>query len=152
MESSYPEVKRIMLVSHAATVIALGRALCRDRGMQIRAGTCSLSRYDRVMMDGSDESTEARKSDSGYIGKWNCTLNGWTGHLEKGEQVSMSLYFIQNHPKSSDKSLFHNVKQQRHWDFEGEIEMEEDGQGEGVMQGHEEEKNDDDDDEAKAKL
>lgn len=71
MEDEHPQVKRILLVSHAATVIALGRAICKDREMDVRAGTCSLSKYVR---DGNGE-------------KWRCELNGWTGHLAKGEQV-----------------------------------------------------------------
>jgi len=63
-------------VSHAATVIALGRAIVRDREMAIRAGTCSLSKYVR----------EDRT--------WRCELNGWTGHLAQGEQVgAVSLYW-----------------------------------------------------------
>lgn len=84
MNERYPDVKRVMLVSHAATVIALGRAIVNDRTMAIKAGTCSLSRYDRI----TGETKKDGKS-SGGIGKWNCTLNGWTGHLAKGEQVSI---------------------------------------------------------------
>lgn len=70
MRDRHPDVKRILLVSHAATVIALGRAIVGDREMAIRAGTCSLSKY-------------VRREE----GKWECEWNGWTGHLGKGEQV-----------------------------------------------------------------
>lgn len=41
---------------------------------------------------------------------------------------------------------------QRHWDFEGEIELEEAGEGEGVLQEHEMEDGEEEDDEKKAKL
>lgn len=72
MNKHHPDIKRILLVSHAATIIALGRAIVGDREFQIRAGTCSLSKYVR----------------NGSGGDWICELNGWTGHLAKGEQVS----------------------------------------------------------------
>lgn len=75
MKERHPKVKRILLVSHAATVIALGRAIVGDRGMAVRAGTCSLSKYVR---------RETRNGE-----KWECELNGWTGHLARGEQVSL---------------------------------------------------------------
>lgn len=92
MNDEYPNVKRVMLVSHAATVIALGRAIVGDRRMAIRAGTCSLSRYDRIENE-EDEDEDEKKKASGTTGtsengSWKCTLNGWTGHLAKGEQVS----------------------------------------------------------------
>lgn len=85
MNDKYPNVKRVMLVSHAATVIALGRAIVGDRMMAIRAGTCSLSKYDRIENTGKEDEKE---KENGGSGRWNCTLNGWTGHLAKGEQVS----------------------------------------------------------------
>ena len=79
MNDRFPNVKRVLLVSHAATVIALGRAITGDEGMKIRAGTCSLSVYRRKG-EGSDEGEGEAK--------WRCLKNGWTGHLAQGEQVS----------------------------------------------------------------
>lgn len=89
----YPNVKTIVLFSHAATVIALGRALCKDRELDIRAGTCSLSRYDWKKTKTTEEGRNVSEADdnvtkSGKSGKWDIGLNGWTGHLESGEQVS----------------------------------------------------------------
>ncbi|KAK9900397.1 phosphoglycerate mutase-like protein [Cystobasidium minutum MCA 4210] len=129
MRENFPDVKRVMLVSHAATVIALGRAIVRDRTLAIRAGTCSLSRFDRVKPSSSALESGGGRGNEEDIGTWKCTLNGWTGHLKSGEQ--------------------------RHWDFDGEIEMEEAGQGEGVLQAHEEEEEGDEDikdEDTKAKL
>ena len=39
--------KRILLVSHAATIIALSHALARDRQIPMRIGCCSLTEFKR---------------------------------------------------------------------------------------------------------
>lgn len=82
VDTSLPDVKTVLLVSHAATVITLGRALSGDREKDVRAGTCSLSYYERVRED--------RQSNRG-LGEWACRLNGSTQHLKQGEEVSAAL-------------------------------------------------------------
>lgn len=39
--------KRILLVSHAATIIALSRTLAGDRQLPLRVGCCSLTEFHR---------------------------------------------------------------------------------------------------------
>lgn len=80
VDETYPEVKTILLVSHAATVIALGRALMQDRNRDVRAGTCSLSCYTR--RSGADAGVT-----EGGLGQWDCKLNGDCSFLTGGEQV-----------------------------------------------------------------
>jgi len=77
VDRTLPNVKTVLLVSHAATVITLGRALSGDREKDVRAGTCSLSHYERV--------SEERESNRG-LGEWTCKLNGSTEHLKQGEE------------------------------------------------------------------
>ena len=52
VERVYPEHKVIMLVSHAATAIALVRSLCGDRKLPLRVGCCSLTEF--VRKEGED--------------------------------------------------------------------------------------------------
>lgn len=47
VEAKWPEHKRILLVSHAATVITIVRALGDDRKIPVRVGCCSLSEADK---------------------------------------------------------------------------------------------------------
>ncbi|KAJ4486202.1 histidine phosphatase superfamily [Lentinula aciculospora] len=47
VESRFPNHKRVLLVSHAATVIALARDLVDDRQMPLRVGCCTLSEFSR---------------------------------------------------------------------------------------------------------
>ena len=64
--------RRILLVSHAATVIALARALVGDEKMPLRVGTCTLTDARRVRPGaGPGEGWEAVKQADG-------------AHLEKG--------------------------------------------------------------------
>lgn len=66
VEAKWPEHKRILLVSHAATVITLVRALAGDRKLPLRIGCCSLSV--------ADKKTEG----------WNFVKFADGAHLEKG--------------------------------------------------------------------
>ncbi|KAG7099258.1 hypothetical protein E1B28_001121 [Marasmius oreades] len=47
VEKIKPEHKRILLVSHAATIIVLARVLLRDKELPLRVGTCSLTEVHR---------------------------------------------------------------------------------------------------------
>ncbi|RPA88204.1 phosphoglycerate mutase-like protein, partial [Ascobolus immersus RN42] len=63
-------VKSVLLCGHAASVIAMGRALRGDVDMEVRAGTASLSEYMRV----------------GFGGGWDMVRNGDCSFLEGGEE------------------------------------------------------------------
>ena len=47
VDRHHPEAATVLLVSHTATAISLGRALSGDPEKGIRAGTSSLSQYRR---------------------------------------------------------------------------------------------------------
>lgn len=47
LERVYPQHKVIMLVSHAATIIALVRGLLGNRNLPVRVGCCSLTEFAR---------------------------------------------------------------------------------------------------------
>lgn len=79
IDAQYPEVKCILIVTHAATKIALGMSLLGFQNVRdtididgeafIRSGACSLDTYD-------------------YKDGWKLTSNGQTHFLEKGEEMS----------------------------------------------------------------
>ncbi|KAG6878406.1 hypothetical protein C0993_007588 [Termitomyces sp. T159_Od127] len=49
IERRFPAThERVLLVSHAATVIALVRGLLGDRALPVRVGCCSLSEFERI--------------------------------------------------------------------------------------------------------
>lgn len=74
-----PEIKTILLVTHAATKIALGRALLGDPNAEIRTGTCSVDKY---VLSSDDK--------SGAPGDWTQQLNGYADFLTKGEEMHWS--------------------------------------------------------------
>lgn len=80
-EKQYPDVSRILLVSHAATKIALGMSLLKHASVQedidfkgtktkIHSGACSLDKY---VLDGS---------------AWTMVENGRTDFLKDGEEMN----------------------------------------------------------------
>jgi len=73
VERLYPQHKVIMLVSHAATVIALARSLCGDGKLPIRVGCCSLT--ELVRKEGEDLKV---------IGGWEAKKLADGAHLEGG--------------------------------------------------------------------
>ncbi|WRT65107.1 uncharacterized protein IL334_002049 [Kwoniella shivajii] len=81
IENEYPDVKTISIFGHAATVIALGRALLDDPHAKIKAGTCSTSKYVRQI----DQTGDQRKSP---LGEWKIDWNGNTSYLPDGEEKS----------------------------------------------------------------
>ncbi|KAL7008352.1 C6 zinc cluster transcription factor-like protein [Cystobasidiomycetes sp. EMM_F5] len=83
VDANLPNVKSVLLVSHAATVIALGRALVGHPDMDVRAGTASLSHYTRSL-------ETVRQAEHDSYGHWTCKSNGETGHLAGGEQRNWS--------------------------------------------------------------
>jgi len=73
VEHKWPEHRRILLVSHAATVITLARALVGDRSLPARVGCCSLT-----------EGVRKDSSSDGVIGGWELLKLADGSHLEKG--------------------------------------------------------------------
>lgn len=73
------EVKVLIIFTHAATNIALGRALVGDEStsLPIRSGCCSIGKYDRQVEGG-----------------WEQTLNGDSTHLEKGEERHWEFEYV----------------------------------------------------------
>ncbi|KAK9464367.1 histidine phosphatase superfamily [Lipomyces arxii] len=71
--SSTPLINTIVICAHAATIIALGRALVGQEGFDVRTGTCSVSKY-------------VAEPDNNDIGHWTCVENGAAGHLTEGEE------------------------------------------------------------------
>ncbi|KAF3913210.1 hypothetical protein AA313_de0206761 [Arthrobotrys entomopaga] len=107
VDKEHPTVKVIVLASHAATVIATGRALVGDDQMEIRAGTCSCSTYKRkdvnsipewVDVDGKEVQSTGNLDLSkvpipvlpwrgkGVMGGWTCEVNGDCSFLSGGEE------------------------------------------------------------------
>lgn len=72
--------KRILLVSHAATIAALARELVGDRDLSFRVACCSLTVLD-LKDPGAGES--ARRA---AIGNWSARLLGDGRHLKDGPQ------------------------------------------------------------------
>ena len=64
--------KRVLLVSHAATVIALARELMGDREMPLRVGTCTLTDMRR------------KTSGSSVVGGWEMVKAADGAHLNEG--------------------------------------------------------------------
>lgn len=64
-----------MLVSHAATIIALVRSLLDDRNLPLRVGCCSISEFVRK---------EREKEDWKVIGGWEVKRLADGAHLQDG--------------------------------------------------------------------
>ncbi|KAI9445278.1 histidine phosphatase superfamily [Lactarius indigo] len=69
--------KRILLVSHAATVIALTRELVGERSLSFRAACCSLTVLDRKAGDAAQLAV---------VGGWNAMVLSDGSHLKDGAQ------------------------------------------------------------------
>ena len=84
-EAKYPHVETILFVTHAAAKIALGMALLGfnsvdepldDEGTRLRAGACSLDKYERVIPEEIEDGKE-----------WKITMNGNCEFLTDGEEM-----------------------------------------------------------------
>lgn len=84
LERLYPQHKVIMLVSHAATIIALVKSLLGDRNMPLRVGCCSLSEF--VRKEGEDWKV---------IGGWEAKKVADGTHLKDGASRDWGLEDIQ---------------------------------------------------------
>ncbi|KAH8988950.1 histidine phosphatase superfamily [Lactarius akahatsu] len=69
--------KRILLVSHAATVIALARELVGERSLSFRAACCSLTVLDRKVGDAAHLAV---------VGGWTARVLSDGSHLKDGAQ------------------------------------------------------------------
>ena len=66
--------KRILLVSHAATIIALSRELLGDRNLPIRVGCCTVSEFT------------PRPGGNGAVGTWEAKRLGDGSFLKNGAE------------------------------------------------------------------
>lgn len=73
LDTSEPSISKIVLVTHAAAKLALGRALLDDPDYPIRSGVCSVDKFVRHN-SGSDLS-------------WSIVQNGKTDFLTHGEEM-----------------------------------------------------------------
>ncbi|KAH9969046.1 histidine phosphatase superfamily [Russula dissimulans] len=74
--------KRILLVSHAATVVALTRELVGDRALSFRAACCSITVVVRKDAPAGDSAPRPRT----VVGDWTARLLGHGDHLKDGLQ------------------------------------------------------------------
>ena len=72
--------KRILLVSHAATVIVLARELAGDRNLSFRVACCSLTVLDRNVAPASEEDSPPPT----VVGCWTPRLLGAGDYLKDG--------------------------------------------------------------------
>lgn len=96
LEKQFPEVETILLVTHAATKIALGMTLLKfhnvresldEDGTVIRAGSCSLDKYE-LLDDDVDEDENGDESVLPFEQRqWKLTMNGNTEFLSAGEEM-----------------------------------------------------------------
>lgn len=82
-EKEYPDVENILIVTHAATKIALGSVLLKlgsvtstidGEKTMLRAGACSLSKYVRISASNDFD--------------WKIIMNGNCEFLTKGEEMN----------------------------------------------------------------
>ena len=72
IENNHPGHRRILLVSHAATCIALIRELVGDRDLPLRVGCCSLTEVKR------------KPAADGILGAWEPVKLANGDHLAEG--------------------------------------------------------------------
>lgn len=107
-EARDPHVRHVIIFTHAATNIAMGRALTADSTLSIRSGTCSVGKYKR-------NASVPNVRDG--LGQWTQTLNGDTSFLKAGEEVNLSsLESVFVLCPSADVPRFVDTHQ-RHWEF-----------------------------------
>lgn len=102
VENEFPDVKHLLLVTHAATKAALGMNLLKfpnarvtidNQGNSIRNGSCSLDKF--VLTKDSKQSF--------YDKEWKLAMNGNTSFLTNGEEMNWS--FNNSHEAGSDADI-----------------------------------------------
>ncbi|SGY95317.1 BQ5605_C036g11486 [Microbotryum silenes-dioicae] len=86
INSSPDPPKTIILFTHAATLIALGRTLIDDRECFVKAATCSVSRYELV---------KGKQKERDGLGRWEIKMNGETSFLKGGEERHWDFSFVE---------------------------------------------------------
>lgn len=81
-----PAIKTILIVTHAAPKIAIGRALTGNANEEIRTGVCSVDKF--TLLDGK----------AGEPGDWKLEYTGETGFLKDGEEMHWSFGMLKNNP------------------------------------------------------
>jgi len=101
LEKKHPEIENILIITHAATKIALGTSLLGlkdvsdyidDNMTTLRAGACSLDKY--VLNDS---------------GKWEIKMNGETKFLTDGEEMHWD--FSSTWEAGSDEDIAHRKRE-----------------------------------------
>ncbi|OCF37715.1 hypothetical protein I316_00842 [Kwoniella heveanensis BCC8398] len=87
MEELYPDVRSVVIFSHAAAVIALGRALTGDRSLNVIAGTTTTSLYKRKT---ASPTATSSNSSAGGVGEWDILWNGRADYLPNGVERDWS--------------------------------------------------------------
>lgn len=87
LDKESPQISTVFIVTHAATKIALGRAILNDPEAEIRTGVCSLDTYDRA-----DD------------GSWRATALGETHYLKDGEEMHWDFRKFNSHMLRSNKA------------------------------------------------
>jgi transcription factor C subunit 7 len=82
-----PDVRTVLIMTHAATKIALGRALTKNIKLDVRTGTCSVDKYSAKQ--------------NGQLGQWEMEFTGKTDFLSKGEEMHWTFANI-NAPGSQE--------------------------------------------------
>jgi broad specificity phosphatase PhoE len=82
VEAEHPDVRTVMLFGHAASVIALGRALTGNKELEVVAGCASVTMYGRKA-----------GAAGGGIGGWDVRRMGMVDHLENGVERNWSVRF-----------------------------------------------------------
>lgn len=90
LDTEEPEVDHILIVTHAATKIALGRAIVGDDNLDIRTGTCSL---DTFVRDPKDSNTWVAEK----IGDTSFLTNGEEMHWSFGKNCLRLFFNFVNH-------------------------------------------------------
>ncbi|GHJ87814.1 hypothetical protein NliqN6_4216 [Naganishia liquefaciens] len=91
IEAEFPNVKTIVIFAHAASVIALGRSLTGDKGLDVRAGCASTSLYQRKSAQsngssGDRNAGQTKEGSDGGVGCWDCIWSGRANYLSQGEE------------------------------------------------------------------
>lgn len=84
-----PEVKTVLLVTHAAPKIAIGRALTGNPSEDVRTGVCSVDKY--VLPEGK----------IGEPGDWELEYTGKTDFLSHGEEMHWNFGMLNKTRQSS---------------------------------------------------
>ncbi|KAI5479846.1 hypothetical protein MNV49_002404 [Pseudohyphozyma bogoriensis] len=81
-------LRTVVIYTHAATNIAMGRALVGDREREIRSATCSVGKYVRV---------QGKEAESDGLGEWEMVSNGDCSFLKNGEERHWDFSYVEEY-------------------------------------------------------